>query len=85
MTPFGEKLRQLRAERGVLQQDMAAALNHSAFNAANALGPWLAGMAIAAGFGWQSAGWVGCALSLGGLVIWGLSALEDRRTANVTA
>ena len=29
MTPFGEKLRQLRAERGVLQQDMAAALEVS--------------------------------------------------------
>jgi transcriptional regulator with XRE-family HTH domain len=26
MTPFGEKLRALRAERGVLQRDMAAAL-----------------------------------------------------------
>jgi DHA1 family inner membrane transport protein len=66
-------------------QTLAAALNHSAFNAANALGPWLAGMAIGAGFGWQSAGWVGCALTLGGLVIWAVSALEDRRTANATA
>jgi len=66
-------------------QTLAAALNHSAFNTANALGPWLAGMAIGAGFGWQSAGWVGCALTLGGLVIWALSALEDRRTANATA
>ena len=51
-------------------QTLAAALNHSAFNTANALGPWLAGMAIGAGFGWQSAGWVGCALTLGGLVLW---------------
>ncbi|HVE22642.1 MAG TPA: helix-turn-helix transcriptional regulator [Acidocella sp.] len=29
MTPFGEKLRQLRAERGILQQDMAAAIEVS--------------------------------------------------------
>src|ERR1700722_8793709 len=49
-------------------QALAAALNHSAFNTANALGPWLGGMAIAAGFGWTSTGWVGCALALAGLV-----------------
>lgn len=30
MTPFGEKLRQLRAARGILQRDMAAALEISA-------------------------------------------------------
>jgi DHA1 family inner membrane transport protein len=65
-------------------QTLAAALNHSAFNTANALGPWLAGMAIGAGFGWQSAGWVGCALTLGGLAIWAVSALEERRTVNAT-
>ncbi|MDB5458577.1 MAG: transporter [Caulobacteraceae bacterium] len=51
-------------------QALAAALNHSAFNTANALGPWLGGMAIAAGYGWSSTGWVGCALALGGLLVW---------------
>ncbi len=51
-------------------QTLAAALNHSAFNAANALGPWLGGLAIAAGYGWTSTGWVGCALALGGFAIW---------------
>jgi len=54
-------------------QSLAAALNHSAFNVANALGPWLGGMAIAAGFGLTSTGYVGCALALGGLAIWGIS------------
>jgi DHA1 family inner membrane transport protein len=54
-------------------QALAAALNHSAFNVANALGPLLGGMAIAAGWGWTSTGWVGCLLALGGLVIWGIS------------
>ncbi|HEX8414782.1 MAG TPA: MFS transporter, partial [Sphingomicrobium sp.] len=38
-------------------QTLAAALNHSAFNAANALGPWLGGLAISAGYGWESTGW----------------------------
>jgi DHA1 family inner membrane transport protein len=51
-------------------QTLAAALNHSAFNAANALGPWAAGLAISAGYGWASSGWVGCALALGGFAIW---------------
>jgi DHA1 family inner membrane transport protein len=54
-------------------QALAAALNHSAFNTANALGPWLGGMAIAAGYGWTSTGWVGLALALGGLAVWFVS------------
>jgi DHA1 family inner membrane transport protein len=49
-------------------QSMASAMNHAAFNAANALGPWLAGMALAAGWGWRSPGLVGIALSAAGLV-----------------
>jgi len=51
-------------------QSLAAALNHSAFNTANALGPWLGGLAIHAGWGWASTGPVGAALAAGGLVIW---------------
>jgi DHA1 family inner membrane transport protein len=54
-------------------QGLAASLNHSAFNTANALGPWLGGMAIAAGWGWTSTGLVGCALALGGLAIWAVA------------
>lgn len=60
-------------------QTLAAALNHSAFNTANALGPWLGGMAIAAGYGWTSTGWVGAALALGGLAIWIVAVLDLRR------
>jgi MFS transporter, DHA1 family, inner membrane transport protein len=66
-------------------QALAAALNHSAFNAANALGPWLGGMAIAAGYGWTSTGWVGCALALGGLGIWAISARGDAMQRPVSA
>ncbi|GGF00503.1 MFS transporter [Aliidongia dinghuensis] len=62
-------------------QALPAALNHSAFNIANALGPWLGGMAIAAGFGWTSTGWVGALLALGGVVIWGVSVTVERQTS----
>ena len=43
-------------------QTLAAALHHSAFNIANALGPWLGGLSIAAGYGLVSTGWIGCAV-----------------------
>lgn len=58
-------------------QGLAAALNHSAFNVANALGPWLGGMAIAAGLGWTSTGWVGCGLALGGFAVWVLAWIAE--------
>ncbi len=64
-------------------QSLAAALNHSAFNVANALGPWLGGMAIAAAFGLTSTGYVGCALAVGGLAIWGISRSRIARSAKV--
>jgi DHA1 family inner membrane transport protein len=54
-------------------QSLAAALNHSAFNVANAIGPWLGGLAIAAGFGLVSTGYVGCVLALCGLAVWSVS------------
>ena len=61
-------------------QTLAAALNHSAFNVANALGPFLGGLAIAAGFGLTSTGLVGSALALGGLAIWAVArAIADQK------
>jgi len=51
-------------------QTLAAASNHSAFNMANALGPWLGGMAITAGYGWTSTGVVGAVMALLGLLIY---------------
>jgi DHA1 family inner membrane transport protein len=62
-------------------QGLAAALNHSAFNTANALGPYLGGLAIAAGYGWNSPGWVGSLLALGGLLLCLASVWLERRTA----
>ncbi|QJQ20686.1 MFS transporter [Pseudomonas sp. SK] len=49
---------------------LAAASNHAAFNLANALGPWLGGMAISAGLGWTSTGYIGAATALVGLLIY---------------
>lgn len=53
---------------------LAAALNHVAFNLANAIGPLLGGVAMAAGGGPASTGWVGVALGLGGLAVLALAA-----------
>ncbi|WP_414653279.1 MFS transporter [Hyphomicrobium sp.] len=65
-------------------QTLAAALNHSAFNVANALGPWLGGLAIAAGYGWSSTGWVGVGLTIGGLVFWAISIAADPKSLTTT-
>ncbi|MES2038770.1 MAG: MFS transporter [Pseudomonadota bacterium] len=54
-------------------QTLAAALNHSSFNVANALGAWLGGVVITMGYGWTSTGWLGALLALGGLAVFGLS------------
>ena len=63
-------------------QTLASSLNHSALNIGNALGAWLGGLSITAGYGWTSTGWVGAGLALGGMMIFAVSmALEsmDRR------
>jgi DHA1 family inner membrane transport protein len=60
-------------------QTLAAALNHSAFNLANALGAWLGGVSIAAGLGWTSTGWVGALLAMGGLAVFAWSVLAMQR------
>lgn len=59
-------------------QTLAAASNHSAFNAANALGPWLGGMAITAGYGWTSTGVVGAATAVCGLLIYAWARRDAR-------
>nr|WP_298130050.1 MFS transporter [uncultured Pseudoxanthomonas sp.] len=51
-------------------QTLAAASHHAAFNTANALGPWLGGMAITAGYGWTSTGYVGAAMAVAGLLLY---------------
>ena len=59
-------------------QTLAAALNHSAFNIANALGAWLGGVAVSAGLGWASTGWVGALLAVAGFLIFAWSSKDAR-------
>ncbi len=59
-------------------QTLAAALNHSALNLANAIGAWLGGLAVAWGFGWTSTGTVGAFLAVAGLAVFALSIVLDR-------
>ncbi|QYJ02522.1 MFS transporter [Nocardioides panacisoli] len=58
---------------------LGAAMNHAALNVANALGAWLGGVVIAAGFGYRSPALVGAALAALGLGILLLSAVVHRR------
>ncbi|MBD3736699.1 MFS transporter [Pseudomonas sp. S5(2021)] len=62
-------------------QTLAAASNHAAFNIANALGPWLGGLAISAGFGWTATGYVGAATAVGGLLVFALAWQRQGATA----
>ncbi len=65
--------------RGRRCADAGRRLHHAAFNAANALGPWLGGMAISAGWGWTSTGYVGAITALLGMAIYAWAAATLRR------
>lgn len=60
-------------------QTLAAALNHSALNVANASGAWIGGLVIAAGFGYTAPAAAGAVLALSGLVILTISVLLQRK------
>lgn len=60
-------------------QTLAASLNHSAFNIANAQGAWLGSLVISAGYGWIAPIWVGVGLSIGGLVMLMISLKLDQQ------
>ena len=60
---------------------LGAAMNHAALNIANALGAWLGGIVIAAGYGYRSPALVGAGLAVAGTVILLVSARLHRRTA----
>jgi DHA1 family inner membrane transport protein len=66
-------------------QTLAAALNHSALNIANAVGAWLGGAVISAGYGWASTGWVGALLALAGLAVFAVSVALDRKQRSARA
>jgi DHA1 family inner membrane transport protein len=62
-------------------QTLGAAMNHSSLNVGNALGAWLGGLVIAAGWGYRAPALVGVLLALAGLAVLVLSASVHRRTA----
>nr|CAD7569058.1 unnamed protein product [Timema californicum] len=57
---------------------LAAAVNIGLFNLGNALGAWLGGAVIAAGFGLQSPDWAGAILSVIALILAVISGLTDQ-------
>lgn len=59
-------------------QSLAAALNHSTLNIANALGAWLGSVVLAAGYGYEWPSRIGAGLALLGVGIGGVSALLER-------
>ena len=60
-------------------QSLAAALNHSTLNMANALGAWLGSVVLSAGLGYEWPSRVGAVLAVAGLGIAAWSALLGRR------
>ena len=62
-------------------QSLAASLNHSTLNVANALGAWLGSIVLGAGYGYEWPSRVGAVLAVAGLVLAVASGLMDRRTS----
>ena len=60
-------------------QTLGAAMNHSSLNVGNALGAWIGGLVIAAGWGYRAPALVGVVLALAGLLILSVSASVERR------
>ncbi|WP_157779843.1 MFS transporter [Celeribacter ethanolicus] len=60
-------------------QALAAALHHAAFNVANALGPFIASIYLAKGYGFTSSGYVGAVLTFAGVVLYGITLWDYRR------
>lgn len=50
-------------------QTLGAAMNHASLNLANALGAWLGGVVIAAGYGYRAPALVGALLSVAGIAV----------------
>jgi MFS transporter, DHA1 family, inner membrane transport protein len=59
-------------------ETLGAALSHGSLNIGNALGAWLGGVTIAAGFGYDSPLLVGAVLSVAGFVVLALAFRADR-------
>jgi DHA1 family inner membrane transport protein len=66
-------------------QSLAAALNHSTLNMANALGAWLGSLVLAAGYGYGAPSLVGAVLAVLGVGVALLSAVLERRARRARA
>jgi MFS transporter, DHA1 family, inner membrane transport protein len=76
MLPTGLQMRLIDVSADA--QSLGAALNHSAFNIANALGAWLGGAVLAAGLGLTAPMFVAVGLTLAGMAIFTLALLLER-------
>jgi DHA1 family inner membrane transport protein len=81
MLPTGLQMRLMEVAGDA--QTLGAALNHSAFNIANALGAWLGGVVLAAGLGLTAPMVVAVGLALAGMVVFVVSLALERRRAVV--
>jgi DHA1 family inner membrane transport protein len=63
-------------------QSLAAALNHSTLNTANALGAWLGSVVLTLGWGYGAPSLVGAVLAVLGVGVAVVSALLERRSRN---
>ncbi|MDX6373303.1 MAG: transporter, family, inner rane transport protein, partial [Nocardioidaceae bacterium] len=62
-------------------ETLGAALSHGSLNIGNALGAWLGGLTIAAGYGYRSPLVIGAALSLAGFAVLAVAFSVDRSPA----
>jgi DHA1 family chloramphenicol resistance protein-like MFS transporter len=58
---------------------LAGATTTSSFNIGNTMGPWLGGLVISAGWGYEAVAWTGAALAAVGVVTTALSSITQRR------
>jgi DHA1 family inner membrane transport protein len=58
---------------------LASGANIGAFNVGNALGAWLGGVTITAGFGYTSPIWAGAVITLAGVVVMAFAAAAAKR------
>ena len=64
---IGFQLRLMEAAHGA--ENLGAAMNHAALNVANALGAWMGGVVITAGYGYRAPALVGACAAFFGLVM----------------
>lgn len=64
-------------------QSLAASLNHSAFNLANALGAFLGGWVLQQNMGWLAPIWVGFLFSFGGFILFILALYVEKKSNHI--